>query len=273
MPLQNLWSEIPAEVPFVPLPIHPYTATLVAALLLFGGVLAGIVGRALGSRRIRWATVLLVVGALVVQAGAIAQSAATTAGTLPDSSDASLYIAALTTGAALASILALVALALVARAPRAGAVIGLTIGAIAAGPWLAALIVPFGTTPEGMPPLLALVQWVPPVLAGLAIAWAGLGTVGRVIAGIVAVILVWVGPAVQTGIGYSLGSRVLWNDPAGMVEAAVQVFGLALLTPELAWRPIVACVVTAALGLGIRTLVARRRTGGTSAAEEGLRHA
>jgi len=84
---------------------------------------------------------------------------------------------------------------------------------------------------------------------------------------------VWIGPAVLTGVGYALGSRVLWNDPAGMVDGAIQVFGLALLTPELAWRPVVACVLAAAVGLGIRTLVARRRTGVTSAAEEGLRHA
>jgi len=273
MPLQNLWSEIPADIPFVLLPFHPYTATLTAALLLIGAAAAGIAGRALGAGRTRGATLLLIGGLLLVQGAAVIQSALTPRATLPDRGDADLYMTALTVGTVLALLAGLGILALIARAPRAGAVIGLSIGAVAAGTWLAAVIVPFGSVPQEVPALLPLVQWVAPVLAGAAIAWAGIGSAGRIVAALGAVLIVWIGPAVLTGVGYALGSRVLWNDPAGMVDGAIQVFGLALLTPELAWRPVVACVLAAAVGLGIRTLVARRRTGGTSAAEEGLRHA
>lgn len=269
MPLQNLWSELPADIPIVLLPFHPYTATLVAALLLLGAALAGLTARALGAARTRWGTTALLTGTVLVQAVAIAQSALTTRGTLPDRSDADLYVAVLTAGAVLSLLLGTGVAALVARAPLAGAVIGLTVGAIAAGPWLAAIIVPFGSTPTEMPPLLAVVQWVPPVLAGVAIAWAGVNSVGRALAAVGAVALVWIAPAALTGVGYSLGSRVMWNDPAAMIDGAVQVFGLALLTPELAWRPIVACGVTAVVGLGVGALVRRR----SSRAEEGRRHA
>jgi len=269
MPLQNLWSELPSDIPFVLLPFHPYTATLVGAILLFGAALSGVAGRGLGARRSRGATLFLLLGATLVQGIAVAQSAVTTRATLPDGDEADLYVLALTTGAVLTIGVGIGVLALVARAPRAGAVVALAVGAVAAGPWLAALIVPFGTAPTEIPPLLTLVQWVPPVLAGAAIAWAGIGSIGRILAAVGAVAIVWIGPAALTGVGYALGSRVLWNDPSGMVEAAVQVFTLALLTPELAWRPIVACLVTAAIGLGIRAMLVRRRR----SAEEGARDA
>lgn len=273
MPLQNLWSEIPADIPFVLLPFHPYTATLTAALLLVGAAAAGIAGRGLGARWTRGGTLLLIGGVLLVQGAAVIQGALTTRATLPDRSDADLYMTALTVGTVLALLVGLGILALIAHAPRAGAIVGLAVGALAAGTWLAAVIVPFGSVPQEVPALLPLVQWVSPVLAGAAIAWAGIGSAGRLVAALSAVVIVWVGPAVLTGVGYALGSRVLWNDPAGMIDGAIQVFGLALLTPELAWRPIVACLLAAAIGLGIRALVARRRSRADSAAEEGLRHA
>lgn len=273
MPLQNLWSEIPADIPFVLLPFHPYTAVLTAAMLLVGAAGAGIAGRALGARRTRWATASLLGGLVLVQGAAAVQSALTTGATLPDRSDADLYLTALTVGTVLALLTGTGVAALVARAPRAGAVVGLAVGAVAAGTWLAAVIVPFGTVSQEVPALLPLVQWVAPVLAGAAIAWAGIGGVGRIAAALAAVLVVWIGPAVLTGVGYALGSRVMWNDPAGMIDGAIQVFGLALLTPELAWRPIVACVLAAAVGLGIRAVLKRRSTGRLSPAEERLRDA
>ena len=268
MPLQNLWSELPSDIPFVLLPFHPYTATLVAAIILFGATIGGVAGRARGSRRVRGATLFLLLGAITVQGLAVAQSAVTTRSTLPDVDDADLYVIALTTGAVLTIGIAAGVIALVAKAPRAGAVMALSVGSVAAGPWLAALIVPFGTAPTEIPPLLTLVQWVPPVLAGAAVAWAGLGSAGRIVAALGAVLIVWIGPAVLTGVGYALGSRVMWNDPAGMIDGAIHVFGLALLTPELAWRPIVACVLTAAIGLGVRAVVVGRRSGRGSPGEE-----
>ena len=267
MPVQNLWSEIPADVPFVLLPFHPYTAILAAAMLLVGGAVAGIAGRALGAPRTRWATLLLLGGLLLVQGAAVLQSALTTRATLPDRRDADLYITALTVGTVLALLAAAGVLALVARAPRAGAVVGLSVGAVAAGTWLAAVIVPFGSVSQEVPALLPLVQWVAPVLAGAAIAWAGIRSAGRVVAAVTAVLVVWIGPAVLTGVGYAVGSRVMWNDPAGMIDGAIHVFGLALLTPELAWRPLAACVVTAAIGLGIRAVVHRRSRRGSSGEE------
>ncbi|MCR2783931.1 MULTISPECIES: hypothetical protein [unclassified Microbacterium] len=146
------------------------------------------------------------------------------------------------------------------RAPRAGALLGLTVGAIAMRAWIASLIVPFGSASAGIPDALIVAQWVTPVLVGVAIAWTGINTVGRVISAVVAVVLAWVAPAAMTGIGSALGARVYVDHPAEMLDFGLGVFRSALLIPELALRPIITTVVTAAIGLGIRALLPRRAT-------------
>lgn len=259
MPSQNLWSAIPADVPVTLLPLHPYAAGLLVALLVVGAAAAGTTARALGARRRRGATWLLLAGVFVVQLGAIVQTTVTTRATLPDGRDADLYTAAMTIGTVVVAAAGAGVAALVARAPRAGAVIGLAIGAVSAGTWLSGIVVPFGSVVTEYPPVLAIVPWVAPVLAGAAIAWAGLGTPGRIAAAVGTVAIVWIAPAILTGLFNGLGSRVYWRDPAAMAEVAVQVFWTALLIPELAWRPIAACVAVATIGLGLRALIARSR--------------
>jgi hypothetical protein len=70
---------------------------------------------------------------------------------------------------------------------------------------------------------------------------------------------VWVAPAVTTAIVSALGSRALLRSGGDVVDYGIEVFQLALLTPELALRPIIAAAVVAAIGLLVRLLVARRR--------------
>src|SRR5690606_20410798 len=145
-----------------------------------------------------------------------------------------------------------VTVVLIARAPRGGALIGLTIGAIAVGSWLVGFL-------SGAPlELITLAQWVPAVLTGAAIAWTGLGTTGRILAALTSIAMVWLVPAAITAVTSAAGMRVYARQPAEMTEYAVQVFGLAALTPELALRPIIAALVVAAIGLAVRSILRRR---------------
>ncbi|MCT9820944.1 hypothetical protein N3K63_11690 [Microbacterium sp. W1N] len=265
LPIQNFWSEIPSALPVVLLPFSQYAVSLIFALLMVGSAAAGIAGRALRARSARAGTTTLVAGVVVIQLLAVVQTALVLSTLLPDTDEAIIYLAGLTAGAVVTVLLGVLATVLIARAPRGGAVIGLTAGAIAFGSWVAALIVPFGSVPTDYPFLLTLVQWIAPVLTGVAIAWAGVGTPGRIVAAVGALLLVWVAPAAMTGIANALGTRVYATAPGEMLDFGLTVFGLALLTPELALRPILATVITAALGLLLRGVIARRRAAQTPA--------
>ncbi len=260
LPLQNVWDEVPASVPVVLLPYHPYDVTLVAALLLTGSAAAGVAARSMGARRGAapvWSTTG---GVLLVQVTAVAQTTIATGATMPrDSTEAQIWLAGLAFGATATVVVGAGVVALIARAPRTGAVIGLAVGAIAAQSWAAALIVPPGNLTMEYPPLLTLVPWIAPVLAGAAIAWAGLGSIGRVIAALGAVALVWIGPALITALSNALGTRVYWRYPAELLDFGLGVFGAALLTPELTLWPIIVVVVVAAVGLVVRVLITRRQ--------------
>jgi hypothetical protein len=97
------------------------------------------------------------------------------------------------------------------------------------------------------------------VLTGIAIAWSGIDTAGRVLAAIFAVVLIWVAPAVTTALANALSNQVLIHSSSDVIDYAVGVFQAALLTPELALRPIIATVIVAGVGLGVRALSSRRR--------------
>jgi hypothetical protein len=178
---------------------------------------------------------------------------------LQDRLESNVYLFALVAGTGLSILVGLVVTILVAGAPRAGALIGLTIGAIAMASWIGALIDPTRVGQGLLADVLVIVPWIAPVLTGIAIAWTGIGTAGRVIAALCALVLVWVAPAVTTALFNALSNQVLVRSSSDVIDYAVGVFQAALLTPELALRPIIATALVAAVGLGVRALVGRRR--------------
>lgn len=262
LPLQNLWAgEVDVTgMPVVMLPFSQYSLTLLFALIVTGSALAGIVARALRLRLPRGGYLLVVCGVLAIQVISIAQTAATVAPRLQERTESTLYLTALVAVCVLSVLIGLGALALVARAPRAGALIGLTIGALAIGPWLLGWLRPFQVTGGDLVMNLgSAMQWAPGILVGVAIAWAGIGSVGRVIATIASLAMLWIVPAAMTGVSSAAGTRVLAGSPADMIAYALEVFRMALLLPELALRPIIAAVVAAAVGLVVKWAVARGR--------------
>ncbi|MCR2825554.1 hypothetical protein [Microbacterium sp. zg.Y909] len=259
MPIQNLWAFTPTVPPIVLLPFSQYSVGLILSVIVVGAALAGIAGRALGARSRRSGTALLLAAVGLLQLAAVAQTAVTVADTLQERTESTIYVVGLSLGCVLTVALGLAVTTLIATAPRAGALLGLAVGSAVTSGWLSSIIVPFGSSPATLPAAMWLAQWVPPVLVGAAIAWTGVDTAGRIIAAIAAVVAVWMTPAFITGLTNAVGSRVLAESPADMLDYGLGVFRMALFEPALALPPILTAIVVAAIGLAVRALLGRRR--------------
>jgi hypothetical protein len=263
LPLQNLWATgaPPGRMPIALLPFSQYSIFLVAAVLLIGATIAGIAGRAVPARHPGTALLALLGGVLLVQVIATVQTAVVVGQGLNDRPESKIYLVALVGGSVIAILLGVGLLALIARAPRAGALIALSIAAIAFSSWLGGIFFPMSriTTPPSVTAVLGEVMLAASaVIVGVAIAWCGVATVGRVIAALVSLALLWTGPALVTAVSAASGSRVLAHYPSDMVDQAVRVFGGALFLPQL-WLPSLAlAIVVAAIGLVARRVIARR---------------
>lgn len=261
LPLQNLWATdtLPDRMPIALLPFSQYALTLVAALIVVGAAAAALAVRSTRVRQPRGGVIATFTGLLAAQVIAVAQTATVVRGGLADRAASELYFAAVLAVAVLALAVGTMVFWLIAGAPRAGALIGLAIAAIAFGPWLNGLLVPMGTMPaDWVSALAGSTRWVPPILIGVAIAWCGIGTIGRVIAAAASLLLLWTAPALITGVTSAAGSRVLADVPLEMLDYAARVTGMALFLPELALPPIIAAIVVAAAGLAVRAVVRRR---------------
>ena len=269
LPLQNLWATetLPADMPIALLPFNQYALTLIVSILVTGAAIAGIVARAVRARRPRFGVAAVLSGVLLVQVVAVVQTTIVVEGGLQERAESTLYLVALVALASLSVLVGVLVLLLVAAAPRAGAVVGLSIAAVLFVSWLTGLIVPFGSvqTTE-LAWLLNLLRWIPPILIGAAIAWAGVNTVGRVFAAAFGLLVLWIAPALITAVVNAAGSRVLARDPQLMAEYAVDVFGMALTMPELALPPLILAVVVAAIGLVGRAILKRSRVRRVAAA-------
>ena len=268
LPLQNLWASAttPAEMPIALLPLSQYSVVLEVALLVIGSAVAGVVGRAVPARHPGGALAALVGGVLVIQLIVAVQSIVTVFRGLSRGSASTFYLAALVGATIVAILLGMGVLALIARAPKAGALIGLSVAAIAFGSWLSGIFFPISAIATSSPLTAALgevVRFAPAVLIGLAIAWCGITTAGRVaigrlIAAVASLLLLWVGPTLVTAVSAAVGSRVLAHYPGEMVEYGVQVFRSALGLPELWLTTLALAIVVAAVGLvAVRTIGTR----------------
>jgi hypothetical protein len=253
LPLQNLWAteSTPEQMPLVLLPFSQYALTLIIGLVVTGAALAGLIVRAARPRLPQRGVGAVVVGVLVVHVVAMLQTASTVRAGLAARPESTLYLAVLVAVTGLSVLVGVLALGLIALGPRGAAVVGMSIGTLAFAPWLSSLIIPFGSINSSPATLrvLAVARWVPAVLIGAAIAWSGLRTGLRVAAAGVALLLLWVVPALTTAISSSAGSRVLAHDPREMAQYATEVFRAALTLPGLVLPPLVLAVVVALLGI------------------------
>jgi hypothetical protein len=258
LPLQNLWATqpLPDRMPIVLLPFSQYALMLIAALVIIGAAAAALAARAARARLSRGGVVGLFIGLLATQVVAAAQTAAVVRGGLADRAESDLYFAAVLGVVALSILVGALVFWLIATAPRAGALVGLSIAAIAFGPWLSGLLIPFGTVPvDWVAALAGWTRWAPAILIGASIAWCGVGTVGRVVAAASSLLLLWIAPALITGVTSAAGSRVLAGSPADMLDYAAGVTRSALFIPEIVVPPLAVAIVVAAVGVGVRASI------------------
>jgi hypothetical protein len=262
LPLQNLWAveTSSADMPVALLPFSQYELFLIVAVIVIGSTIAGIVARATAAQHPRSALIALMGGAVAVQVIATVQTAITVSRGLRDSTASTVYLAALVAGTTTAILLGLGVLALVARAPKAGALIALSIASIAYSSWLGGLVFPVGVVATS-PPLTSVlgevVRWAPAVVVGAAIAWAGVDSIGRIIAAIISLAVLWVGPTLVTAVNAAAGSRVLARYPSEMLDYGVGVFRMALGMPEIWLMTLVLAVAVAFVGLVARRAISR----------------
>ena len=268
LPLQNTWATAttdPSDMPIALLPFSQYAATIVAAVLLVGGAVAGIAVRVLRARRVltRSGSLAAVGGLVGLQLVAVVETAVVTGagmrmdgtpGTGASISASQLYVVALTVGSLVCVGVAAVLAVLVVRAAPGGALVALAVSAVALGVWADAFVVPPVSSVGGAAGVvLAFLRWVPAVAVGAAIAWTGLRTLGQGVAAVVALGILWSGTALVTAVSYALGSRVYLPYPVEMAAAGASVFVSALGPAGASLVPVlVAAVVGAAGAVAVR---------------------
>lgn len=251
LPLQNLWEGgVPEPAPFVLLPFSQYYVQSVFALLVMGAVFGGIVARVLRRRGSGTATVwLIAAGVTVVGVVAVAQTSITVAGGLQDRPESPLYLAGMTVGSAVSVLVGLGVLWLIGSAPRAGALVGLAVGALISGLWLSAGTIAWGHSAT-IPELLTYVwRFAPAACVGVAIAWAGANTAGRIVASVAAIGMLMLSIPTQIAVGQALGTRAIFGDVREMVDAGIQTFASVLGHPDVYIVPVVVALVVAIVGL------------------------
>ena len=262
LPVQNLWAGtvFPGRMPVAFLPFSQYALTLIVALIVVGSAIAGVVARSSRAQHPQFAVVSLVASVAVVQVAALVQTTLTVLHGLRDTLASTLYLAALVIGTAVSITVGLVLLVLIARAPAAGVVVALSIAGIALESWLNALVLPFGVaSTEPNFGLLAAIRWVPALVVGLAVVWAGIRSIGRVIAAIIGLLVLWIAPAAVTAVSSAAGSRVLVAHPTEMLDDGSQVFVSALGVAGGSLSLLVPAVAVMVLGLGAREAMGRWR--------------
>lgn len=262
IPLQNLWAISTTDMPIGLLPFSQYCIFLVAALIVIGSTVAGAIARATAAQHPRSAFGATIGGVVGVQVIAMVQTAIVVTSGLQEREASTLYVALLVAGTVAAILLGVGILVLIARAPKAGALVGVSIAAIALSSWLGGLFFPVGSVVSSSPLASALsdiTRVAPAIVIGAAIAWAGIGSIGRVIAAIIGLLMLWFGPTLVTAVSSAVGSRVLLTYPSEMLDQGFGVFRMAIAMPEL-WLPEIALAVGVAfVGVVGRRVVERRR--------------
>jgi len=279
LPLQNLWA-LDTDVHDMPralLPFSQYAVAFIVAALFLGALAAGYAARLLRARTPRGWWWVVAATVVVAQVLALVQTAVTVYPGMPKqrvpiaygfdvqvrtelTSVARPYFYGIVGGASVAIVLGLALLVLIARAPVPGFVIAVAIGAVALGVWLQFLVNPLTGVPGGdaMTALLKVVRWVPAVVLGVALAWSGFRTAARMIAAVVALVALWVGPALVDAVSGALGSRVLLGQPELLLDYALRVFRDELTTRLGTWPEVLVALLVGAIGA---TVLARRRRG------------
>lgn len=259
LPLQNLWATatMPEDMPFVLLPLSQYFATLLFALVLIGGVFAGVAVHVVARRR-AVAVWPASVGVLLVHLIAAVQSFVVLGGGLELGGDrrALLYFAGMLGGTIAAALVAQVGFWMTSRRSVGVAAFGVALAAVPFGTWSTRWFVASTGNAFTSELLSEVGRWLPAVVVGAALVWCGIRPGRRLVVWVVSLLALWVLPALFTAVQYGLGMRVLDGDLAEMAGASVQLFPMVLAE---VWLPVIVALVIAVVGTVVRLVVQRDR--------------
>jgi len=235
-------------MPRVLIPLSNYFVSLTSAVIIVGAALGGLAvviarlkGRVLGAGHV-------LAGVVGLQVCALAHAVWAVKDGLDTSTRAQVYLGGLAGGAALMIVIGVPILLAIARGHAAPVTLAVAASSVALGSWLLALmsaVIPISV----QVPLIVwrTIEWLPPIITGIAVGWCGWRTVKRTAASVLAVVIIWVGPALVTAVQYGLGSRIYLQFPRELVDASKQMFRMALGTTGQGPQRIAITVVVAIL--------------------------
>lgn len=255
LPLQNLWAipTMPEDMPKTLLPFSQYYASSVAALILVGSVVAGLVGRWLRPRLSRGGRSWISGGLLMVQVLAIVQTSVVVNAGLIEGTLSTYYLVGLADLTSLSVLLGLLAFWVISVATKPGALIALALGAVALMYWWAPTS-GYGTFHYNLAVhFQGMLSWLAPALLGVAIVWCGISTAKSRIAAGTSLVILWILPAVIDAAMFVIGSRAFFSEPRTMPRHFTDAFVQFLLMD--AWKPAVIALLVAATALIMRRVV------------------
>ncbi|MDO8151235.1 hypothetical protein [Isoptericola sp. b408] len=196
------------------LPLNLMTFVRLVGIVVLPGAAIGLVLRrgASGSTgRAAWAAAA---GLAVVFAGATVQSLTVILPRLRPDSPAALNTVLGAVAVGILLVLSVVVCRVLAFGSVPAATVAAAVGAVAVGFWLPTLLLPPGIVTEGPVPtelmraLFLTMTYTPAVLTGVALAWCGWTPLRRLAAWALAVLIVWIGPAVLPVLTH-------WGTPGG----------------------------------------------------------
>jgi len=251
LPLQNLWATAVTDAgsPVVLLPFSQYALSLLAAVLVVGGAVGGLVLRALPGERSARRVLLAAAGVLVVQVVALVQTAQVVGGGLQQRTESAVYLGLLVAGSVFSILVGLGVLVLLAARHRAAVVVGAGLAAVLLPSWLNGLVVAPMSPWQGPTWILEVPRWLAPIGVGVAVAWSGLRTPGRIAAALFTAVALWIGPALVTAVTAAAGTRIYARDPGAMLDYGASVFRSAAGLPDLVVPPLLVAAAIAAVGI------------------------
>lgn len=249
--LQNLWATdvMPDQMPLVLLPFSQYTIGTLLGVLA-GPYAVGACWRARWGRNARGAGQLLL-GIVAVQLVAVTQTATVVGAGLQRSKLATMYMGAMSAVIACGMVFGIVAYLLLARARRAGVVLGGAMVSLAAAWWFAAA---FSVMSSHQQWLNAVpVQWIVMIVSGVgvgtAVGWGGLWRRSVIATSVLAFVLLWFVPSFIAAASFVAGSRALWAQPSGVPSDFVWAVRQFMVAPEYLLWPLATAAVVASVWL------------------------
>lgn len=251
---------VPEQAPVALLPLsHSYLVESVA-LILVGSALAGIIIRLAALRGKTLNARVVIIGVVAAQIIALAQAANVVNDGLQPTSQAGTYFLALVVGVLAAIAAGVGVLVGLARGTVAATTIAATLGALALGPWLGAVVLPIeGEWRHGAS--LSILQWganvsalTPLLIVGAVAGWCGVSTWRRAAATSTAFVALWVVPKLVIAFGYAMSSHSASLAPQHMWSAGSRMFSDLLLSVAAIQQLFVAAVVALLVAIALRSM-------------------